>query len=81
MVGAFSVIPFISTAFVSNVGLTERQLPAVFIAGGLLTLVTAPLAGRLVDRHGAVAKFRSGSPVPPATIASLWLAPRIRPVD
>lgn len=63
MVGAFSVIPFISTAFVSNVGVTERQLPAVFIAGGLLTLVTAPLAGRLVDRHGALAVFRCIVPV------------------
>ncbi len=53
MVGAFAVIPFISTSFVANVGVAESQLPAVFIAGGLLTLVSTPLVGRLVDRFGA----------------------------
>lgn len=63
MVAAFSVIPFISTAFVANVGVTESQLPAVFIIGGLLTLVTTPLVGRLVDRHGGLAVFRCVVPV------------------
>jgi DHA1 family inner membrane transport protein len=52
MFAAFSVIPFISTALVANVGVTQDQLPIVFIAGGLLTLVMTPLAGRLVDRVG-----------------------------
>ncbi|MFM8536520.1 MAG: MFS transporter [Planctomycetaceae bacterium] len=32
MVGAFSVIPFISTAFVANAGVTPWQLPVVYIA-------------------------------------------------
>ena len=63
MLGAFAVIPFISTAFVANVGVTEAQLPAVFIAGGLLTLVSTPLAGRLVDRCGALAVFRGVVPL------------------
>lgn len=63
MVGAFAVIPFISTAFVANVGVTESQLPAVFIAGGLLTLVSTPLAGRLVDRFGAWPMFRGVVPL------------------
>ena len=57
MVGAFAVIPFISTAFVANVGVTEAQLPLVFIAGGLLTLVSTPLTGRLIDRCGAMPVF------------------------
>ncbi|MFM1903944.1 MAG: Purine efflux pump PbuE, partial [Planctomycetota bacterium] len=52
MFAAFSVIPFISTALVANVGVTQAQLPIVFIAGGLLTLVMTPLTGRLVDRVG-----------------------------
>ncbi len=50
MVGAFSVIPFISTSLVANAGVTQAELPAVFVAGGLLTLLTTPLAGRLVDQ-------------------------------
>lgn len=53
MVAAFAVIPFISTSLVGNGGVTESQLPVVFISGGLLTLLSTPLTGRLVDRHGA----------------------------
>lgn len=63
MVGAFSVIPFISTSLVANVGVTQTQLPAVFITGGLLTLLTTPLTGRLVDRFGALSVFRGVVPM------------------
>ena len=50
--GAFSVIPFISPYMVSNVGLTLDELPLIYLAGGLMTLFTARLIGRLADRHG-----------------------------
>ncbi len=63
MVGAFSVIPFISTSLVANVGVTQDQLPAIFIAGGLLTLLTTPLTGRLVDRCGALPVFCGSVPM------------------
>lgn len=52
MLAGFSVIPFISPYMVGNVGLTEAQLPFIYLAGGLATLFTAPLIGRLADRHG-----------------------------
>jgi DHA1 family inner membrane transport protein len=42
MVAAFSVVPFISTALVANVGVTQDQLPILFIAGGVLTLLVTP---------------------------------------
>ena len=58
MFGAFSVIPYISASYVSNAGVTEAQLPVVFVAGGLLTLVSMPLVGRLIDRSGALRVFR-----------------------
>lgn len=35
MFGAFSVIPYISASYVSNAGVTEAQLPVVFVARGL----------------------------------------------
>jgi predicted MFS family arabinose efflux permease len=63
MVGAFSVIPFISTALVANVGVTQTQLPAVFITGGLLTFLATPLTGRLIDRFGALPVFRGVVPM------------------
>ena len=77
MVGAFAVIPFISTAFVANVGVTERQLPAVFIAGGLLTLVSTPLTGRLVDRFGALPVFRGVVPLSAAMMLVLTHLPAV----
>src|SRR3954447_21690886 len=52
MVGSFAVFPMLSPYLVGNVGLTEKQLPLVYIAGGALTLFTAPVGGRLADRYG-----------------------------
>jgi DHA1 family inner membrane transport protein len=52
MVGSFAVFPMLSPYLVKNVGLSEDQLPLVYIAGGMLTLFTAPVVGRLADRYG-----------------------------
>lgn len=77
MIGAFAVIPFISTFFVANVGVTELQLPVVFIAGGLLTLLTTPIVGRLVDRHGAITVFRGVVPLSAVMMLALTQLPRV----
>jgi MFS transporter, DHA1 family, inner membrane transport protein len=45
------VIPFLAPSMVANVGLTEAQLPLIYLAGGLCTFFTMPLVGRLSDRH------------------------------
>jgi predicted MFS family arabinose efflux permease len=58
MFGAFSVIPYISASYVSNAGVTEAQLSVVYVAGGVLTLASTPLVGRLIDRYGALPVFR-----------------------
>lgn len=52
MLAGFSVIPFISPYMVRNLGLSEAQLSLIYLCGGLATLVTAPLIGRLADRLG-----------------------------
>jgi MFS transporter, DHA1 family, inner membrane transport protein len=59
MVGSFSVIPYISLYLVSNVGVDEtRDLFWVFVTGGILTLVGAPVVGRLADRYGRLPVYR-----------------------
>ena len=58
MVGSFTVFPYLSPYLVANVGMTEQQLPLVYIAGGALTLFAAPIIGRLADRHGKLKMFR-----------------------
>jgi predicted MFS family arabinose efflux permease len=45
------VIPFLAPSMVANVGLTEEQLPFIYLAGGLCTFATTPVFGRLSDRH------------------------------
>ncbi len=51
--GGFLVIPFLSPFLVSNVGLTEAQLPYVYLIGGGCTFFSARLFGGLTDRYGA----------------------------
>lgn len=58
MLGGFAVIPYISVYFVANVGVTEQELPWVYVVGGLLTLFGAPLIGKLADRFGKLRVFR-----------------------
>ena len=45
MIGSFTVFPYLSPYLVANVGLSEHQLPFVYIAGGGLTLFAVPLLG------------------------------------
>jgi DHA1 family inner membrane transport protein len=63
MVGAFAVVPYISPYLVANVGVSEANLPLVYIMGGALTLVGAPLVGRLADRHGKLQVYRVVAPM------------------
>ena len=58
MFGAFSVIPYISLSLVANVGVPEKKLWLIFLTGGLLTLIGAPLIGALADRFGKLLVFR-----------------------
>ena len=58
MFGGFSVIPYVSLYLVGNAGVTEQNLTWVYMTGGLLTLVGAPLIGRLADRFGKSAYGR-----------------------
>ena len=53
----FAVIPFISPYMVANVGVSEAQLPLLYLVGGTLTLVTVRLVGRLTDLHGKQRMF------------------------
>ena len=53
----FMVVPFISTFMVRNVGMTESQLKYIFLSGGLCTLFSMNLIGRLADMYGRMRLF------------------------
>jgi predicted MFS family arabinose efflux permease len=77
MFTGFTVIPFITIYLEANVGVLSAQVPYIYLCGGLATLVTARLFGRLADRMGKVRLFRwlaLGVIVP---IMLLTLLPRV----
>lgn len=61
--GGFLVFPYISAFFVANVGMAEQELPAMYIVGGALTLIGAPIAGKLADRYGKLRMYRIIAPL------------------
>jgi len=65
----FFVIPFISPYLVANVGVREQDLPWIYFFGGLATVFTSRLTGRLADRYGKRRVFIAAS--------LLYLAPTL----
>jgi predicted MFS family arabinose efflux permease len=53
----FCVFSYIPTYMVKNVGLTEKQLPWIYIAGGLCTVFSMNWVGRWADRSGKIKVF------------------------
>lgn len=58
MMSGFMVIPYIALYYTTNVGMTEHFITLVYLCGGLATLFTSRLIGRLSDRHGKLRAFR-----------------------
>jgi multidrug resistance protein len=50
--GSFCIIPYLTVFSTANVGVTNAQLPLIYLCGGLATLFTSRLWGAWADRHG-----------------------------
>jgi predicted MFS family arabinose efflux permease len=78
----FLVFPYISNYMVANVGMTEQQLPLIYLCGGVCTLFTMNLIGRWTDRAGKKRVFvimSLSTAVPIITLTNLphvavWIA-------
>jgi len=57
VLAGFTVIPFISPYLVGNLGFRDDQLQYVYLTGGIASVVTSPLIGRMADRLGARSVF------------------------
>lgn len=77
MLGSFTVFPYLSPYLVANVGMSEHQLPWVYIAGGGLTLFASPIIGRLADKHGKLTVFRSVIPVSVILLLAITNLPQV----
>ena len=52
VLGHFAIIPLLPSYLVGNVGLPDKDLFLVYLTGGVATVVTAPVVGRLADKMG-----------------------------
>lgn len=50
--GNFLILPYLSPYMISNMGLTEKDLPYIYFAGGFFTLFIAQIIGKLADKYG-----------------------------
>lgn len=74
MIGQFSVIPLISDYLVHNQGFNKNEITLVYLFGGLATMISLPLIGKLADRIGKPLTFviaASISIIPLAMITDL----------
>lgn len=75
VLGQFTVIPFITPYMINNVGLSQAQIPLIYLVGGACTVISSPIIGRLVDRFGRKKVFyvvASLSMIPLVLITHLW---------
>jgi predicted MFS family arabinose efflux permease len=54
----FTVIPYITIYAVGNVGISLREIPFIYLAGGAATLFTARLIGHWADLRGKIKIYR-----------------------
>jgi predicted MFS family arabinose efflux permease len=58
MSAGFTVIPYITLYMQANAGVRTEQIPYIYLCGGVVTLFSARLFGRMTDKRGKVATFR-----------------------
>lgn len=54
----FTVIPYITVYAVGNVGISQHDIPFVYLAGGAATFFTARIIGRWADLRGKIRVYR-----------------------
>jgi predicted MFS family arabinose efflux permease len=73
----FVIFPYISNYMVANVGLTEKQLPLIYLFGGLCTIFSMNWIGRWADRAGKRRVFTLVSLSTAVPILTLTNLPRV----
>ncbi|TAH26413.1 MAG: MFS transporter [Cytophagales bacterium] len=52
MLSGFTVVPYISDYMVNNVMLPKEDLRYIYLFGGIATVVSGPIVGKLADKYG-----------------------------
>jgi len=78
VISQFLVIPFVSPSMVANVGFKESELFWIYFIGGVITIVSTQLIGKLADSYGKEKLFIFtviGSMIPTFFITRLGITP------
>ncbi len=59
--GGFMLMPFGSTFGINNLGLTMNQLPTLYLATGISSILIGPFIGKMSDKIGKFTMFLIGS--------------------
>ncbi len=73
----FTIFPTLATYMVYNVGLSEKQLPFIYVAGGCCTLFSMNWVGRWADRAGKLRVFTLMSLCASVPVIALTNLPRV----
>jgi len=73
----FLIFPYLSNYMVGNVGLTEHQLPLIYLFGGSFTIFSMNIIGRWADRAGKLRVFTYVSLFATIPILTLTNLPRV----
>jgi predicted MFS family arabinose efflux permease len=73
----FTIFPNLATYMVYNVGMTEKQLPFIYLTGGICTLFSMNWIGRWADRAGKPRVFILMSIAACVPIIALTNLPRV----
>lgn len=77
MMGHFMIIPFLNPFMEFNKGFSKTQTPMIYFVGGLLTLFTSPLFGRVADKVGKYRLFSILATVALIPVAIITNLPQI----
>jgi predicted MFS family arabinose efflux permease len=61
MFGHFLIVPFLNPFMEFNVGFSKNEIPLTYVVGGIATLFSAPIFGRMADKYGKLKIFTTCS--------------------
>lgn len=76
-IGGYLMMPFSTPFIINNVGILQEQLPVIYIATGIGSMIMMPLIGRISDRVGKYPTFLTGSII---AMIMIWVYTHLNPV-
>ncbi|MGZ5246442.1 MAG: MFS transporter [Flavitalea sp.] len=76
-IGGYLMMPFSTPFIINNVGILQEQLPVIYVATGIGSMIMMPLIGRISDRVGKYPTFLTGSII---AMIMIWVYTHLNPV-